>query len=111
MELRNSVWNELCTTVGHNATKTNAHFVPWFFICLQAVNTRNTGLQGPLAGSHACSTSRFSLPGFLRRDYKKYLEIKVEQHNTISADKIFWVKEITAVYLQTFRSSGILSFE
>ena len=27
---------------------------------------------------------------------------KVEQHNTNSADKIFCVKEITAVYIQTF---------
>ena len=70
MELRNSVWNELCTTVGRTTTKMNAHFVPRFFICLQAVNTQNTGLQGPLAGPrarpHACSTSRFSLSGFLR---------------------------------------------
>ena len=32
--------------------------------------------QGPLAGLHACSTSRFSLSGFLRHGYKKYLEIK-----------------------------------
>ena len=95
---------------GSYYNKDECPFCPSVFH-LQAVNTRNTGLQGPPAGPHACSTSRFSLPGFLRRDYKKYLEIKVEQHNTISADKIFWVKEITAVYLQTFRSSGILSFE
>ena len=27
--------------------------------------------QGPLAGPHACSTSRFSLSGFLRHGYKK----------------------------------------
>ena len=42
MELRNSVWNELCTTVGYHCTTTkmNAHFVPRFFICLQAVNTQ-----------------------------------------------------------------------
>ena len=39
MELRNSVWNELCTTVGRTTTEMNAHFVPWFFSCLQAVNT------------------------------------------------------------------------
>ena len=32
--------------------------------------------QGPLAGPHACSTSRFSLSGFLRHGYKKYLEIE-----------------------------------
>ena len=31
MELRNSVWNELCTTVGRTTTKMNAHFVPRFF--------------------------------------------------------------------------------
>ena len=77
MGLGNSVSNELYTTVGHTATKMNAHFVPWFFICLQAVNTQNTGLQGPLAVLHACSTSRFSLSGFLRHDYKKHLEVEV----------------------------------
>ena len=32
--------------------------------------------QGPLAGPHVCSTSRFSLCGFLRHGYKKYLEIE-----------------------------------
>ena len=51
-------------------------FCPSVFICLQAVNTQNTGLQGPLAGLHARSTSRFSLSGFLRLGYKKYLEIE-----------------------------------
>ena len=76
MELRNSVRNELYATVGRTATKMNAHFVPWFFLCLQAVNTQNSGLQGSLAGPHTCSTLRFSLSGFLRHGYKKkYLEI------------------------------------
>ena len=32
--------------------------------------------QGSLTGPHACSTSRFSLSGFLRHGYKKYLEIE-----------------------------------
>ena len=56
MELRNSVWNELCVTrtVGRSTTKMNVHFVPRFFICLQAVNTQNISLQGSLAGQHAC---------------------------------------------------------
>ena len=63
-------------TVGHTTTKMNAHFGPRFFISLQAVNTQSTGLQGPLAGPHACSSSRFSLSGFLRHGYKKYLEIE-----------------------------------
>ena len=98
MELRNSVWNELCATVGCTITKMNEHFVPRFFICLQAVNTQNTGLQGPLAGAHACSTS---LSDFLRHGYKKYLEIE-EQNNTNFAVKIFCVKETAAVYIQTF---------
>ena len=44
MELSNSVWNELCTTVGRAATKMKAHFVPPFFICLQAVNTHGVCL-------------------------------------------------------------------
>ena len=76
MELRNLVRNALCVTVGRTTTKMNAHFVPQCFICLQAVNTRNTGLQGLLVSPHACSTSRFSLSGFLRHGYKKYLEIE-----------------------------------
>ena len=53
MEVRNSVWNDLCVTVGRTTTKINAHFVPLFFICLLAVNTQNTRLQGPHAGPHA----------------------------------------------------------
>ena len=52
------------------------YFVPLFVISLQAVNTQNTGLQGLLAGPHACTTSRFSLSGFLRHGYKKYLEME-----------------------------------
>ena len=39
MELRNSVLNELCSTVGRTTTKMNANFIPRFFSCLQAVNT------------------------------------------------------------------------
>ena len=31
-------------TVGRTTTKMNAHFVPQFFICLQAVNTRRVRL-------------------------------------------------------------------
>ena len=46
MELR----NELCAILGRTETKMNEHFVPRVFICLQAVNTHSTGLQGPLAG-------------------------------------------------------------
>ena len=44
MELRNSVWNELYTTVGLTTTKMNAHFVPRFSSCLQAVNTHRIRL-------------------------------------------------------------------
>ena len=40
--------------------------------------------QDTLAGPHACSTSRFSLSGFLRHGYWKYLEIKeVKMSNII----------------------------
>ena len=72
MELRNSVWNELCMTVGHTTTKMNAHFVPRFFKLFAGSELS----EDPLGGPHACSTSRFSLSGFLRRGYKKYLEIE-----------------------------------
>ena len=44
MELRDSVWNELCTTVGRTTTEMNVHFVPRFFICLRAVNTHRVRL-------------------------------------------------------------------
>ena len=37
---------------------------------------RSEHSQGPLAGLHACFTSRFSLSIFLRHGYKKYLEIE-----------------------------------
>ena len=70
------MWNELCTTVGRTLTKMIAYLVPRVFIYLQAVNTQNTGLQGPLASLHACSTLRFSLPGVLRHGYKKDMEIE-----------------------------------
>ena len=76
MKVRNLVWNELCATVDRTTTKVNAHFVPRVLICLQAVNTQNTGLQGQLAGPLACSTSKFSLSSFLRHSYKRYLEIE-----------------------------------
>ena len=76
-ELRNSVWNELCATVGRTTIKMNAYFVPRFsFIWLQAANTQNTGLRGSLAGRYACSTSKFSPSGFSRDGYKRYLEIE-----------------------------------
>ena len=44
MELRNSPWNELCTTVGRTTTKKNAHLVPRFCICLQAVSAHRVRL-------------------------------------------------------------------
>ena len=58
--------------------------------------------QGPLAGPHACSTSRFSLSailaswGMVIKNIWRSMRCKVE-HNTNSADKIFCVKEIAAV--------------
>ena len=44
MELRNSVWNEFCTTMGRTTTKMNVHFVPQFFISLQSLNTHRVHL-------------------------------------------------------------------
>ena len=75
MELRDSVWNELWTTVGRTTTETNAHFVPRFFICLRAVNTHRVRLLARML----VPPQDFSLPtnsGFLRHGYKKYLEIE-----------------------------------
>ena len=63
MKLRNSVWNELYATVGRTATKMNAHFVPQFFICVQAVNIQNTDLQGLLAGPHPQDFPFLASPG------------------------------------------------
>ena len=67
MELRNSMWNELCSTVGRTTTKMNAHFIPRFFSCLQAVNTHRFRWVARM---------RFHLSGLLRHGYKKYLEIE-----------------------------------
>ena len=44
MELRNSVWNELYTTVGRTTTELNVHFVPRFFSGLQAVSSHRARL-------------------------------------------------------------------
>ena len=50
--------------------------------------------------------------GMVIKNIWRLKRCKVEQHNTNSADKIFRVKEITAVYMyKLFQSSGILSFE
>ena len=75
MELSNSVWNELCTTVSRTTTKMNTHFVPRFFSCLQAVNTNRVCLLARmLVPAQDFSLSANS--GFLRHGYKKYLEIE-----------------------------------
>ena len=102
MELRNSVWNELCTTVGRTTIKMNAHFVhvPQFFICLQAVNTHKV-----------CWLACMLVPpqdfpflaswGMVTKNIWGSKRCKVE-HNTNYADKIVCIKEIEAVYIQTF---------
>ena len=75
MELRDSVWNELCTTVGRTTTEMKAHFVPRFFICSRAVNTHRACLLAHML----VPPQDFSLSansGFLRHGYKKYLEIE-----------------------------------
>ena len=81
-------------------TKMNAHFVPRFFSCLQAVNTHRV-----------CLLSRMLVPpqdfpflaswGTVKKNIWRSKRCNVE-HNTNSADKIFCVKEIAAVYIQTF---------
>ena len=100
MELRNSVWNKLCTTVGRTTTKMNARSVPRFFICLQAVNTHRVRLlvrmfvppqDFPFVASW----------GMVIKNIWRSKRCKVE-HNTNSAHKIFCVKEIPAVNIQTF---------
>ena len=77
------------------------HFVPWIFICLRL----NIDLWGSLAGPLACSSSRFSLfasRGMLLINVWRTKRSKIEQHNTNSADEISSIKEITAVYIQSF---------
>ena len=74
MELRNSVWNELCSTVGRTTTKMNVHFAPRFFICLQAVNTHRVRL---LARMLVPPQDLPFLVSCKRHGYKKYLEIEV----------------------------------
>ena len=71
MELRNSVWNELCTTVGRTTTKMNVHFVSRFFICLQAVNTHRIHLLAQML----VPLQDFPSLAFWH-GYKKYLEIE-----------------------------------
>ena len=65
MELRNSVWNELCTTVGSHYNQDECAFCPSVFHSF-AGSEHSEDSEGPLAGPYACSTSR----GFLRHGYK-----------------------------------------
>ena len=75
IELRDSVWNELCTTMGRTTTEMNAHFVPRFFICLWAVNTHRVRLLARMLVPHQDFTLSAN-SDFLRHGYKKYLEIE-----------------------------------
>ena len=95
MELRNSMWNEFCTTVGRTTTKMNVHFVPRFFISLQSVNTYRVRLLAHMLVPFLASR------GMVIKNIWRSKRCKVE-HNINSAEKIFCVKEIAAVYIQTF---------
>ena len=100
MELRNSVWNDLCTTLGRTTTKMNAHFVPRFFSCLQAVNTHRIRLVARML----VPPQDFPFLASWRTVIKNIWRSKRcnVDHNTNSADKIFCIKEIAAVYIQSF---------
>ena len=100
MELRNSVWNELCRTVGRTTTKMNVHFVPRFFSCLQAVNSHRICLVARMLVLPQDFPFLASW-GMVIKSIWRSKRCNVE-HNTNSADKIFCVKEIAAVYIQTF---------
>ena len=75
IELRDSVWNELCTTMDRTTTEMNAHFVPRFFICLWGVNTHRVRLLARMLVPHQDFTLSAN-SDFLRHGYKKYLEIE-----------------------------------
>ena len=100
MELRNSVWNELCTTVGRTTTKMNAHFVPQFFSCLQAVNTHRIRLVARMLVPPQGFPFLASW-GTVIKNIWRTTRCNVER-NTNSANKIFCIKEIVAFYKQTF---------
>ena len=51
-------------------------FCPSVFHLFAGSEHSEHSLASALAGPHACSTSSFSLSGFLRHGYKKYLEIE-----------------------------------
>ena len=88
-------------------TKMNAHFFPRFFICLQAVNTHSVRLLARMLVPPQDFPVRASwgkvkiFPFWLLEAWWRSKRCKVE-HNTNSVHKIFWVKEIAAVYIQTF---------
>ena len=107
MELRNSVWNKLCTTMGRTTTKMNAHFVPQFFSCLQAVNTQRIHVAASMLvppQDFSCLASW----GTVIKNIWRSKRCNVEHNTHDSADKIFCVKEIAAVYIRT--SSKFLVF-
>ena len=88
-------WSVVCTT-----TKMNAYFVPQFFICLQAVNTHRVRLLARILVPSQDFPFLASW-GMVIKNIWRSKRCKVE-HNTNSADKIFCVKEIAAIYIQTF---------
>ena len=102
------MWNELCTTVGRTTTKVNAHFVPRFFSCLQAVNTHRVRLLARMLVPPQDFPFLASW-GTVIKNIWRSKRCNVE-HNTNSADKIFCVKEIAAVYIHVQIFSKFLVF-
>ena len=70
MELRNSVWKRALLDRGSYYNQDECAFCPSVFRLF--AGSEHSQLTGP----HACSTSRFSLFGFLRHGYKKHQEIE-----------------------------------
>ena len=67
MEQRNSMWNELSHDLGSYYNQDECAFCFLGFHLFAG----SEHSQGAFAGPHACSTSRFSISGFLRHGYKK----------------------------------------
>ena len=101
MELGNSAWNELCTTVGRTTTK--MHFVPRFFICFQALNTQRVRLLARMLVPPQDFPFLASW-GMVIQHIWRSKRCNVE-YNTNSAGKIFCVKRSQPFTCKPFQSS------
>ena len=117
MELKNSVWNELCTTVGRTVgpyyNQDECAFCPSIFHLFAG----SEHSQGPLTGPRACSTSRFSFSGFLSvviKNIWRSKRCKIEHNTQFCRQNLPRKRNHSSLHTNRFKGLDILlilSFE